>query len=269
MRHLWTLCIALLITTTLWAGTIDVRFANARYEANKYIAEVQVRAADISLELGSATVFFNYNTTAIAHPSYTALHFNETNSCGAGGSFAPYKNNFTYMERNEIGEANYAINLMVANMGCPTVDATWVSVAEFSFDVINPTATPMLAFSHEYTAFNTVDNSGAFLTIGSLQNLESANGVNTVTTANGSISVSPTVTSNALRVSSTLLQPSKVNISIYSLLGQNLYSAPFAASSTNFSTDLELAKILNTTSYYLVEVEAAGVKSTSKILFVK
>lgn len=269
MKQLLTFYIALFLSASLLAGTVDARFTNARYEGNKYIVDVQVRAADITFELGSATVFFNYNTTAIAHPSFAAINFNETNACAAGGVIAPYKNGFTYLERNEIGEGNYSITLMMPNMGCPTVANDWIDVARFTFDVINPTAIPALAFSHQYTAFNTVDNTGTYLNVGSLQNIEGITGIGTAIPTLGGVSVSPTVTNSLVNIVCSLSKTSNVTINVYDLIGKTLYSTQKMGVNGAYTTDLDLSKIAGATGYYLVEVDNGNSKMSQKILFVK
>lgn len=269
MKQFLTLCIALLLSASLWAGTVDARFSNAHYQDNKYIVDVQVRAADITFELGSATVFFNYNTTAIAHPTFASLNFNETNTCAAGNVVAPYKNGFTYLERNELGEGNYSITLMMPNMGCPTVTNEWIDVARFTFDVLNPTATPALAFSHQYTAFNTVDNTGTYLNIGSLQNIEGITGIGTANPNMGGVSVSPTVTNNLVNVVCNLAKTSNISINVYDLIGKTLYSTQKMGVNGTYTTNLDLSKIAQTTGYYLVEVDNGVGKTSQKILFVK
>ena len=256
-------CLALMCSTALLAGTVDVRFSNPHVENSKYVVDVQVRAEDIHFELGSATIFFTYNTTQIAHPTFAALNFNESNQCAANSSVAPYKNSFNYLEHSgTIGEGNYSISLMIPNMGCPTVTNEWINVASFSFDIVNPTLQPSLNFNSNYTAFNTVENTGLALNIGTLGSTESSTGINNP--SNNTFSVAPTVTTGKVTLNCLLPQSTDLSINIYDMAGKIVQSMNRKQQVGSQQIELDLSRLPNAAN--LVELSTNGSTQTQKVM---
>ncbi|OWY21413.1 T9SS C-terminal target domain-containing protein [Sphingobacteriales bacterium UPWRP_1] len=269
MKNLFTLFVVLLLTAQLsFAGVVDVRFANGTLSDNSYCVTVQVKAQDISFEIGSATVFFTYNTAALRNPAATPIKFSETDLCALSGTTSFYRNSFTSLETGELGEGNYAILLLAPNQGCPTITNTeWVDVAQFCFEVVDASAPANLAFTTKYTAFNTVDNSGYQHDLGELSSALEAVSVPTLETATTGIIIYPNYTQNKVTVEYGVKESGNVNIAVYDMLGRNVYSAQKNVISGKHTLDVDLSKFGN--GYYLIEIDNGSEKVTEKILLAK
>lgn len=273
MKKFIALCMAvgtLFGSTNALAGIVDVRFVNPTTEGNNYCVDVQIRAQDIDFELGSATVFFEYNALAVNNPQFTALNFNESNQCALTGTVAPYKNSFNFLEMNNKGEGNYAILLLYPNQGCPTVSTDWVNVANFCFNVVDPAVLPDLKFNAQYTAFNTSANNGDQLSIGNLYDLaDIISGIDNPTGTNTAISstVVPTVTKDKIWLNYRVEKKTDVGIVVYDMAGRIMQKTSKNQNSGQHSTELDLSKYSN--GFYLVEIDNGIEKTSHKVLLAK
>ncbi len=274
MKKIFTLCLiagTLLGSSNAFAGIVDVRFVNPTTQDNNYCVDVQIRAQDIDFELGSATVFFEYNSLAINNPQFTAINFNENNQCALSSTVAPYKNSFNFLEMANKGEGNYAILLLYPNQGCPTVSNDWINVANFCFNVADPNLLPDLKFNAQYTAFNTSANNGDQLTIGNLYDLadvvsgiDSPNG----TVASSSTTVVPTITKDKILVSYQIDKKSDVGIVVYDMAGRVMQKKSIPNQTNGkHTTDVDLSKYSN--GFYLVEIDNGNEKTSHKVLLAK
>ncbi len=244
------------------AGVIDVRFADGQKVDGKFEVTVQVKSQDIGFEIGSATVFFDYNAEAISKPAYTPINFSGDKKCGP----APvYSNNFNFLENDAKGEGNYAILLHAPNAGCPTVSEEWVDVARFVFDIKDATKNPSLNFNKKYTAFNKVVNNGEMHTLGNATSMEAFTPAPTGSN-DGFIQIFPNYTQNVIHVEYDILQRSPVNISVYDMTGRMVHNESRVASGRNLNT-IDLSTLGS--GYFLVEVENAGKKTSEKVLLTK
>jgi len=268
MKKFFSLSAMLLLTLTAqysFAGVVNVRFANENINAENYCATVQVKAQDIPFEIGSATVFFEYNKAAVANPTYTALTFNETNACAFNGSLSVYKNSFTALEAGSKGEGNYSILLTVPNEGCPTVtNDEWLDVAEFCFDVVDGSQNPDITVSTEYTAFNTVDNEGDQHELGDVLGVV---GINDNAANNDNVNIFPNYTQNLVQVEYITKTAGDVTITVYDMLGRNLSTQNIQAAGGLQKTAVDFSKYGN--GYYLIEVDNGTEKVSEKILLAK
>lgn len=262
------LIVSLLASMDTFAGVVNVRFTNLQLNGSSYCADVQIKAQDIPFELGSATVFFDYSTSAVRNPQFTPLNFNESNTCAANGALAPYKNSFNYLETGASGEGNYAILLLSPNMGCPTVGEEWIDVARFCFEVVDASKSPQLHVNAQYTAFNTVANNGEQLTIGTVEGVESPLGIGD-TNPNSVLSaqIAPNYTNDKVQVSYTLKSAGDVHLRVYDMLGQVVMSVDKELNAGTHHNELNLAKLSD--GYYLVEIDANGEKAAQKVLLTK
>lgn len=269
MKQLFSFLLVLLLASQLtFAGVVDVRFTDATLNGNNYCVTVQVKAQDISFEIGSATVFFSYNTAALQNPTATPLRFSETDLCAVGGSTSFYRNSFNYLETGPVGEGNYAILLLAPNQGCPTINNTdWVDVAQYCFEVVNASIPANLEFSTKYTAFNTVDNSGDQHTLGELGSVLLSVSTPTIDTPTAGIVIYPNYTQNKVVVEYSILKQSSVKINIYDMLGRSVYAGQKNLASGKHTLDVDLSKYGN--GYYLIEMDNGTEKVTEKILLVK
>ncbi len=271
-KLLITIFCLVLLTAQLQAGVIDVRFADPVLNGDEFAVTVQVKAQDNAFELGSATVFFNYNANAITSPSYQSVRFNDTYKCSNNNLTAVYKNNFNFLETQAKGEGNYAILLNAPDQGCPSVTtAEWVDVVRFTFKVKDATQSPSLSVNTDYTAFNTVDNSGR--TQHTLGNIEYLNGALTTITSSelidveNNISIFPNYTDNAVNVSYQVAQPGVLNITVFDMMGRRVLETSENATPGISIKKIDLGSFGN--GYYLIEVSKDGAKVSEKVLLTK
>lgn len=257
----------LLNTTAGFAGIVDVRFINPTIESNTYCVDVQIRAQDLNFELGSATLFFEYNALAINSPQYTALNFNETNQCALDNNLAPYKNSFDFLEMGNKGEGNYAILLLYPNQGCPTVSSEWLNVANFCFEIGNPAALPDLKFNAQYTAFNTSANTGDQLTIGNIYGLpEVVTAVNTPENTHLTV-LKPTLTQGKVWLNYHVEQENEVYIIVYDMAGRVMQKTSKWQPNGQYTAEIDLSKYSN--GFYLIEMDKGIEKTSHKVLLAK
>lgn len=270
MKQLATFCLALLLAAQLtFAGVVDVRFANGVLTGNNYCVTVQVKAQDISFEIGSATIFFSYNTAALRNPSATPINLSEGNLCALGGTTSFYKNSFNFLETGAVGEGNYAILLLAPNQGCPTVTNTeWVDVASYCFEVVNASIPANLEVSAKYTAFNTVDNTGDQHTLGELSGVAlSVSTPAAIDAPKPGLAIYPNYTQNKVMVEYTLENAGNLNINVYDMLGRMVFSSQKNTAAGRHTLDVDLSRF--GTGYYILELVNGQEKATEKILLVK
>ncbi|MEZ4887535.1 MAG: T9SS type A sorting domain-containing protein [Chitinophagales bacterium] len=264
--------VLVLFSTFSFAGIVDMRFTNPVLNSNEgnietYCVHVQIKAQDISFEIGSATVFFSYNAEAITKPSFTSIHFNEQNKCAMNGATAPYQNSFNSLESNTKGEGNYAILLNTANMGCPTVTNDWVDVAEFCFEVKNKDLTPNLQFNTKYTAFNTNDNQGNKHELGALEGLDDFTTDIDDLAEKLPVRFFPNYTNSVVNIEYTATANENLTITVYDMLGRTIQQERSSVSAGKSTTQINLAK--HSAGYYFVELDNGSQKVSEKIVLTK
>ncbi len=267
MKKLLSLVIVLCLVSTLsFAGVVDARFTNITASADNYCVDVQIKAQDIAFEIGSATIFFEYNIDAVQNPTSTPINFSETNTCAYDGNIAPYKNSFNFLQSSNKGEGNYAILLTIPDAGCPTItNDTWIDVATFCFEVVDATAAPNLSFNTSYTAFNTVDNTGNQHQLG---NLDATTGIeDAVTSSDMGVSIYPNYTKDIVTISCNFTTNKEVSITAYDMLGRSVYNTSTSINAGGQTESINLEKF--GMGYYLIEVDNGSEKISEKILLTK
>ena len=262
--------VLILASASLSAGIMDIRFADSQMSADgsQFCAKVQIKAQDFDLEIGSATVFFDYNAKALKNPVFNSINFNETNKCLLNGNASAYENSFNFMETGARGEGNYAILLNASNNGCPTVTKEWVDVAEFCFDVLDRNESPKLDFNMKYTAFNTVANNGDQHSFGDVIAIDMPNlNNNAIATANAGVRVYPNLTQNKVNVEYQLENDANVNITVYDMLGKVIETKKFNQNAGIYNNTFDLSQYGN--GYYLIEVDNGKHKVSEKVLLAK
>lgn len=254
-----------LVSSTSFAGVVDIRFSEVEQNADSYCATVQIKAQDIAFEIGSGTVFFQYNAAAVDNPTSTPINFSATEVCGTS---AVYQNSFTALKTANVGEGNYSILLTVPNAGCPSVtDGEWVDVARFCFDVIDGSENADLEIVTKYTAFNTVDNGGDQHELGDVQGTATVSSIEDVVNGNVPVSIYPNFTADQVNIDYSVKTPGDVAIVAYDMMGRTVYSKSANVGAGIHNAKLDLSQFGN--GYYLIEVNTGDATVSEKVLLAK
>jgi len=138
------------------AQVFDLRFAtNLDCNSTTYCATVQITAQDVAFNIGTSSVFFNYNENALQYSSFNSLNFDGSDMCIAG-----IASSWDDMNADTVnpGLINFTMTLNVDGMGCPTITSNeWTDIAEVCFDVLEQSMPSGLVFSQDNTNFNSQD----------------------------------------------------------------------------------------------------------------
>ena len=131
--------------------------------ASSYCLTIQVRAADTSsLQLGTSSILYRYDTAAIAFSSFTSLAFDGADLCDGG---SPAWDPPTY-DASVPGVFSMTVILRdsAVAMSCPVVDdVSWVDVGEICFDILSSDLHPAEIIDVGFTHFNAnVPDDGSF-----------------------------------------------------------------------------------------------------------
>ncbi len=265
--------VALFLVANLQAETVDVRFANSEIDGDKFSVVAQIRAADNDLKIGTATIFFSYNLEAISNPAFESIHFNNTYPCADNGNFAPYESSFNKLEINDRGEGNYAILLNSANNGCPTVNAEWIDVARFTFDLNDAGQALGLDIHANYTGFNTDLNDGSMHSKGVFTGLTEVTAMDAVATSTelasdvySSMDLYPIPTTEAVNVEFTSTA-STSEIVIYDILGKEVRTEERKTKNGMNNLRIDVSDFENGT--YFLKLVTDGVSITRQFLVVE
>lgn len=117
-----------------------------------YCVTVQVRASDaIGFEMGTSSIFFEYNKEALKFKSYESLNFDKQNKCIAG-QFSPYQAH--QYDASSAGYFNTTVTIDITEAACPQITDEWIDVAEINFGVIDSRKKVKLRFVPKHTNFN-------------------------------------------------------------------------------------------------------------------
>ena len=161
---------SLQITVTPPVGTIpeaNMRFVDSLDCAtDTFYATLQIRSANTdTFRLGTSSILFSYNDTALTFANYRSLTFDGSDQCIAGvasawdphaidGSSVPGSFNLTMVLNNE-------------GQGCPDIIGTeWVSIGRVAFTINDSLLNPSLVFDTLNTNFNVDQPNDGSITIG-------------------------------------------------------------------------------------------------------
>lgn len=123
--------------------------------ASQLCMDVQVRAADANtFQLGTSSILFVFNQSAITFSSYTAALFDDGDLCNAGSATF---DNQTF-DAGTPGRFSMSMILLSSDPGssCPEVDdQAWLDVGEVCFTIVNSSQFPNIRIDSNRTHFNT------------------------------------------------------------------------------------------------------------------
>lgn len=158
-----TICLLLFKSQSIFSqSTYDLQFvnpiSNCSGDSSTFCITIQIKAAENnpSFEIGSYTIFFNFNKEVIINPIYTSINFNQTNFCAENGTIAPYDvPAFSFSTFSGFGEANISCLMTSPNKGCPTITSNgWVDVGTVCFHQLQENINTDLIFNSAFTLIN-------------------------------------------------------------------------------------------------------------------
>ena len=133
----------------------DLRFVDTLdCASNTFTATLQIRSANTqNFKIGTSSVFFNYNDSALQFSSYESYTFDGSDQCISGVANAWDVHAF---DGNSVpGSFNLTMVLNSETFSCPEINGLeWVSIGKVSFTVLDSSLTPDLVFDTTNTNFN-------------------------------------------------------------------------------------------------------------------
>ncbi len=143
----------LTLLTNVQAQTIDLRFqTNLNCDNNTYQVTIQMRVAELgqTANIGSSSILFDYNASALQYDSYTSHNFDGDDLClldmfkvwdvhGIDGSTDGTFNITMNLEGS--------LNPDQATFSCPTIDNEWLDVGTVNFIIEDSNINSALVFS--------------------------------------------------------------------------------------------------------------------------
>ena len=157
MKQLSTILI-LALSAVSWTATgqsVDLRgVSSVDCGTSTYCLTLQVRAADTSsVQLGTSSILYRYDTAAIAFASYTPLAFDGSGLCNGGSpAWDPPSYDATVPG---VFSMTMILRDSAAAASCPTVDnVSWVDVGQVCFAILNSDLHTAEVIDIGYTHFN-------------------------------------------------------------------------------------------------------------------
>ncbi|MEM6628567.1 MAG: PKD domain-containing protein, partial [Bacteroidota bacterium] len=149
---------SLQVTVAPPVDTIPV--ANLRFvdsldcASDTFVATIQIRAANTdTFRLGTSSILFNYNDTALTFVDYRSLTFNGSDLCVANA--APAWDDHAFDGLSVPGAFNMTMVLNSEQFSCPDVVGTeWISIGQVIFTINDRSLNPSLVFDTTSTNFN-------------------------------------------------------------------------------------------------------------------
>ena len=135
-------------------------------ENNTYTTTLQIRSANIqTFKLGTSSILFTYNDSALQFATYESLSFDGSDRCI--GDVASAWDVHAFDGSSVAGIFNLTLVLNNEGFGCPEVNGTdWVDIGRVSFTVVDGSLDPRLAFDSVNTNFNVDDPNDGSIVVG-------------------------------------------------------------------------------------------------------
>ena len=126
-------------------------------ENNILMTTLQIRSANIqTFRLGTSSILFTYNDSALQFAGYESLSFDGSDRCIGGVASAWDVHAFD--GSSVAGIFNLTLVLESEEFGCPEVNGTdWISIGKVSFNVLDGSLDPRMAYDTNNTNFNVDD----------------------------------------------------------------------------------------------------------------
>lgn len=124
--------------------------------ASQLCLTLKIKAADTNpVLIGSSSIYFTYNPSALTFQSFTPLEFDGTDNCDGG-------NPAWEVATNDVATGAFSMSMILKEgedeNSCPTItDAAWIDVATVCFTILSNSVFPDITIDTTFTRFNDND----------------------------------------------------------------------------------------------------------------
>jgi len=140
-------------SSTIFAQEANIRF-NTEVDCNQqeYCVTLQIKSTDgLPFELGTSSLYFNYNEKALSLKSFTPHHFDINEKCVLDITAAYDRQQY---DASHAGIINTTLSLKRPEEVCPSIGEEYLDISTFCFTIEDPRQSSQLSFNQELTNFN-------------------------------------------------------------------------------------------------------------------
>ena len=155
IRWKWFCCCCLLLfSICASAQQVDLSLSGEMdCTENSYCVSIGIKSDSDNFEIGTSSIFVDYNEEAIQFASYTSTSFNGVDKCIADVASAWDIQSFD--GTSVLGDFNLTMTLLSSAFSCPSIIDTYQEIGVICFDVLDNTIDPSLIINPLNTQFNT------------------------------------------------------------------------------------------------------------------
>ena len=155
--------ICCLLSLSLNAQQLDVLLGSSiDCGANSFCVSIQLQSTS-SVDIGTSSIFLDYNENALSFNSYTSTSFDGSAQCVANVASAWDVHSFDGI--SVPGDFNLTMTLLLNDFSCPSVTNAPVEAGIICFDILDGKADPMVSVNLENTQFNSAATNDGSSTI--------------------------------------------------------------------------------------------------------
>jgi len=142
-----------LICSQLTAQDLQVLLDDTRdCNQNTYCLSIQLKATSVPKQIGTSSIFLQYNPTALAYATYMSSHFDGSDQCIQGQATAWDVQ--TFDATSAPGYFNLTMTLLTNQFSCPAIEGELIEVGVLCFDVIEEQQSADIKILANNTSFN-------------------------------------------------------------------------------------------------------------------
>jgi len=157
------LLVSIVTIEGIFAQTIDLQLAGKQdCSTNTYCVSIQAQTNANELNIGTSSIFLQYNTDALSYFNYTSTHFDGSDQCIQ--NMATAWDVQTYDATSAPGYFNVTMTLLTNKFSCPAIQQEAVEIGVICFNIVDDQASPAIKVIKNNTGFNSsTPNTGAKL----------------------------------------------------------------------------------------------------------
>ncbi len=118
-----------------------------------YFATIEMKAKEDTFQIGTSSIFLNYDRTVLQFTDYNSLAFDGSDNCIA--DVAPSWDEHGFDGVSVPGSFNLTIVLSTNEFSCPVLSAdSWVKVGTICFNILRTDSNPLMSIDSTNTSFN-------------------------------------------------------------------------------------------------------------------